>query len=368
MDNLTHSLFALTLARTRLGRASPLATPALLVAANLPDLDIVVRPFGGSAAYLAYHRGITHAAFGLIVQIVVLTFLWWRLERRIAPAEAGSKPFARGGPLLPVAVGLFTHPLLDGLNVYGIRPWLPFDGAWIYGDLLFVVDPWVWLLLGATACLAGPRRRGGDIGWAVVATFMVVLVYTPHEHRPPLGLLLAFGPTVVAVAVLRARGAGIPRAAAMLRGATIAGVVYLVALGLLRERAERLALAEVTPQLYADESIVRLVRSPRIADPRRWTVIVETERRVLWEEIDVFDGRLSGREADHRLGDPRVRAAAATDAGRKWASFVRVPVARVEKVGGAEIVKLSDARYWFTDWCTVVVPVSAGGATPPASR
>ena len=33
-----------------------------------------------------------------------------------------------------------THPILDYANNYGLRPFLPFDGAWYYGDVLFIFD------------------------------------------------------------------------------------------------------------------------------------------------------------------------------------------------------------------------------------
>ena len=59
MDNVTHTLFALTLARTPLGRGGRGTTAALVLASNAPDIDIVAT-LGGSANYLAWHRGPTH--------------------------------------------------------------------------------------------------------------------------------------------------------------------------------------------------------------------------------------------------------------------------------------------------------------------
>src|SRR5262249_49878725 len=34
-----------------------------------------------------------------------------------------------------------THPALDFSNPYGLRPFLPFNGSWYYGDTLFILDP-----------------------------------------------------------------------------------------------------------------------------------------------------------------------------------------------------------------------------------
>ena len=44
-----------------------------------------------------------------------------------------------------------THPLLDWTNNYGIRFFLPWSQKWSYGDLVFIVDPYL---------VAGSRRRG----------------------------------------------------------------------------------------------------------------------------------------------------------------------------------------------------------------
>ena len=56
MDNLTHSLFALTLARTPLSRAGRGTTAALLLASNAPDIDIVATA-GGAVTYLECIEG-----------------------------------------------------------------------------------------------------------------------------------------------------------------------------------------------------------------------------------------------------------------------------------------------------------------------
>src|ERR1700731_4267051 len=65
MDNLTHTLFALTLARTPLGRAGRGTTAALLLASNAPDIDIVATA-GGAVKYLQWHRGLTHGPCGIL--------------------------------------------------------------------------------------------------------------------------------------------------------------------------------------------------------------------------------------------------------------------------------------------------------------
>jgi len=83
LDNLTHSLFGWTIARAGLGRRVPHATATLIVASNLPDIDIVAGLRDG-IDYLAVHRGPTHGPLGVVglglltatvVVVLVLTAL-----------------------------------------------------------------------------------------------------------------------------------------------------------------------------------------------------------------------------------------------------------------------------------------------------
>jgi inner membrane protein len=40
-------------------------------------------------------------------------------------------------------IAMATHPVLDFLNPYGLRPFLPWSGKWYYGDIMFIFDPYV---------------------------------------------------------------------------------------------------------------------------------------------------------------------------------------------------------------------------------
>ena len=71
MDNVTHTLVGAALAETGLKRWTPFATPTLLIAANFPDIDIIVGLFG-SLTYLEHHRGITHAIVGIPILSLLL--------------------------------------------------------------------------------------------------------------------------------------------------------------------------------------------------------------------------------------------------------------------------------------------------------
>src|SRR5690606_1338479 len=107
------------------------ATAALVIGANVPDVDIVAA-FGADYASLALRRGWTHGVLALALWPFVVTaalLAWQRLRPHVVPARAG--------PLLALAaLGVATHPTLDWLNNYGLRWLMPFDGRWFYGDAL----------------------------------------------------------------------------------------------------------------------------------------------------------------------------------------------------------------------------------------
>ena len=119
MDNLTHTLFGATIARTPLGRAGRGTTAALLLASNAPDIDIVATA-GGAVKYLEWHRGPTHGPLGIVVLALVTAGLVW-IGRRIfdrrmydqrsaardgAPTDADNASFLmRDGPAGPHPTG-----------------------------------------------------------------------------------------------------------------------------------------------------------------------------------------------------------------------------------------------------------------------
>ncbi|HBY60200.1 MAG TPA: hypothetical protein DEH78_10280 [Solibacterales bacterium] len=154
MDNLTHSLTGVLLSRAGLRKLTPLATPVLLVAANIPDIDIVsglLTPI----QYLQHHRGITHSIAATPVMAVLAVLL-------VALA-------ARRRPTLPMflvaALGVASHWLLDWTNVYGIRLLEPFQSSWHRLDVTHVFDLWIWafLLMGVAAPVLS-RLVSGEIG------------------------------------------------------------------------------------------------------------------------------------------------------------------------------------------------------------
>src|SRR5271168_428266 len=81
LDNITHSLTGLALSRAGLNRLTPQATAILVLAANIPDID-VVSSAGGSLAYLHYHRHLTHALSMAPGMALLPVLLVWAVVRK----------------------------------------------------------------------------------------------------------------------------------------------------------------------------------------------------------------------------------------------------------------------------------------------
>lgn len=143
MDNLTHSLVGALLGRAGLKRLTPRAMPALILSANLPDIDsFIARPLGLEP--IAFHRGFTHGLGGLVTLPFAAAALVW-LWDQLRPGKDG--PVKLGGLLLACFLGTLSHPLLDWMNTYGIQLLAPLSARWFHADTLFIMDPWIWLML-----------------------------------------------------------------------------------------------------------------------------------------------------------------------------------------------------------------------------
>ena len=70
-----------------------------------------------------------------------------------------------------------THPLLDYTNTYGLRPFLPWNPTWYYGDLLPIIDPYLDAVL-FTGITAGEmfRKNKRFITWLSLGIVILYLV------------------------------------------------------------------------------------------------------------------------------------------------------------------------------------------------
>lgn len=354
MDNLTHSLVGLAAAKAGLGRVSPYATFACVAAANLPDIDIVALA-GGPAFYLQHHRGITHSLVGMLALAAAFPLLFYAAERVWARA-LGREPRANLKGLLICSLLLSaSHPLLDWTNSYGVRPFLPWDGRWIYGDLLFIIDPWVWLVLGG-ACflLAGARWRAAVWGLpALAVTVLFFRVASQPDAGVPAAALVLWCAGLAAFAALRWKGAGARFGRGVAAAALAFVVLYCCALRVVQMRAR--AEADVAARGLASEAdgrVLRVAATPVLADPLTWRCLAEYERSSARFEMSLGRGAPEELRSVVRYERPAgedeklVRRASEDAAARVLLDFARFPVARVRRADpGGWVVQFADLRF-----------------------
>ena len=168
MDNLTHTLTGIALARLGLAKRVEGAALTLALANNLPDIDLV-SGFWGRVSYLEHHRAITHAFPAspfLAAGLALVLWRWPGSKRRFLPT------------FLLAWLGVALHIFWDLWTSYGTRVLLPFDPTWYSLDWMFIVDP-VFLLLLIGAC--GIAKETGKRSAAVLALAYIGLRALTHS-------------------------------------------------------------------------------------------------------------------------------------------------------------------------------------------
>ena len=355
MDNLTHSLVGLAAAKAGLGRQTPYATFVCVAAANLPDIDIVALA-RGPAFYLEHHRGITHSVVGMLALAVAFPVLFFACERLWARLRGRAGRARLRGLLVCSLLLSVSHPLLDWTNSYGVRPFLPWDEGWFYGDLLFIVDPWVWLLLGGACFLLTSTTRARAAAWGLLALVITALFFRVAS-RPDVGVTTAalggWCAGLVTLFLLHRKGAG-ARYGARVAGAALALVVaYCGALSLVQARAR--GAAEVVARELAGrggERVGRVAATPMLADPLTWRCLSETDRSTTRFDMALRRPTPEALTGLTRFEKPtgaeaEVVARASLDEGaRVLLDFARFPTARVLPAeAGGWLVQFADLRY-----------------------
>ena len=353
MDNLTHSLFGATIARTALSRAGRGTTIALIVASNAPDIDIVMTA-GGAVKYLEWHRGMTHGPIGIVGLGAITAGLVWigrRLyDQRLANKDGGSErarptnvgrvpsdpaPEANAsfGMLLTVSiVGVLLHVLMDLPTSYGTRLLSPFDWHWFAVDWMPIVD--IYLLMALVIGLLGrstPAQRRAK------ATFVLLLMATNYGVRAAAhhqALVIAprlFGPTLP-------QPCDPPPASAPLvdswpRGATPSNPPT------------------------GKRCLVEMIAMPSFTSPFSWRIIAQMSNAYEIKDIDLLDRRYRepDRESDApwrttirypNVWTPIVEKASTTHLGQVYLGFSRMPAARSAVDGqGVTTVRWTDMRF-----------------------
>jgi len=155
VDNVCHTLVGAACGEAGLKQRTRFGNATLMLAANLPDIDVLV--FLTDVTPVSFRRGWTHGILAQLLLPVALTVVMIALDR-IRPRPSHEVRLHAGWLLALSYIGVYSHVFLDFLNNYGVRLLAPFDWRWFYGDALFIVDVWLWLSLGLGVWLA--RRQG----------------------------------------------------------------------------------------------------------------------------------------------------------------------------------------------------------------
>ena len=173
MDNLCHSLIGMALSRAGLNKRTALATSTLVIANNLPDLDVAV--FATDTLAMSFRRGWTHGVPAQLTLPIALTgamLLYDRYRQKKSPDDRVNA----GQILLLSYIGVLLHVFMDFTNSYGVRLLMPFSERWFYGDALYIVDPWLYLSLGLGWWLAKTTPRPARIGVTIAAIYVAAML------------------------------------------------------------------------------------------------------------------------------------------------------------------------------------------------
>jgi inner membrane protein len=290
MDNITHSLVGLMLARTGLGGKTPRIMPLMILASNVPDIDIVAA-LGGSVTYLDWHRGYTHALILAPVLALLPMIVMWRFCLRA---------------FLCSLLCVVMHTALDVTNIYGVRPLLPFSSKWLRLDITDVVDPWILaILIFALAAPALARLVTDEVRSARKPS--------PTPYR--------------AWAVFALSGL----------------FVYDAARWMLHERA----IHTLASHIYNGALPSSITATPHRVNPLRWKGIVEAEGFVEILPVDL------GSEFDPGAGrvdyppdkSPAIDAAKKTRPFEVFGKFVQLPFWKLTPEADGLLVELMDLRF-----------------------
>lgn len=313
MDTLTHTLVGVAISRCYFKKRVAYATSALIVAANLPDLDMLYSWPG--IRTIEYHRGMLHSLWMVPVWglLVAWALRWcarrWPPKRQIGAAAALPVPGYGIAFALGVA-GVGSHVLLDWSNSYGIRLFAPFSQHWYALDTMPIWDPWLWLLLGA-----------------ILGVPMLLSLIT-HE--------------VGAMGKNPHRVSGV-----------VALVVFAGWFGLRqRQHAQALDLLNA-PQyagLYEGDIPLDWAAFPQSSSPYQWQAVVDLPNQYLVTDVqspwNENRGRVHLLRAYTKPPEPAVvPEAERTATAAIFLRFARFPLAMVEADDGQSVVLLTDMRF-----------------------
>lgn len=315
MDPLTHFLTGACMGRAGFNRKSALTTLTMVLAAEAADLD-VVWALKSSTAGLQHHRGITHSFVGVpfvAAAALALVYLIHRLRRREPVTKDRGQPPLRWGYLYLFALlAALGHLALDYSTAYGIRLFEPFNYRWYSWDIVYILDPVIWVVLIA--------------GLVLPALFGLINQEIGARSQGPRG-----------------------------RAGAIVALVCLLLIWGVRDYQHRRVLTAMNSVLYHQAVAQRIAAYPYMINPFRWHGVVETADffetvpvNSLGPEIDESQERTFYKPEE----TDATQAAKASYFGRVYLDWAVFPYVQQQKLEGEVrgfFVDFQDLRYTYPD-------------------
>lgn len=274
MDNLTHSLAGALIGDAtcdlKQSKNRSLLVTASIIANNFPDIDgVYTRIMPPPLGYLLHHRGHTHTLLGLIPQALLiygLLLLFPTFRKQLQDRSTKKLTFAL------IAIGLCVHMLLDSWNSYGIHPFYPFSSKWFYGDLIFIVEPFIWFAFAAPLFFMWRSRYAKGILAVAITTIPLLAAFNNLLTWYSVAAALSFG-LLTSFFVQRAK----TKFKKSIVG-VIAAVSFICLQAFSAMRVRENLRAEFKPN-SPNHKILDFVLSPLPANPFCWSVIqLEVDR------------------------------------------------------------------------------------------
>ena len=397
MDNATHAFAGMMLAdatstwierRTGVPLDQPLRRTLValgIVAAELPDADLLYSGpvMGmGKLGYLLHHRGHTHTVVFAVASALLMWWLVLSIRQRNRVANARERL-----PLLVLTMaGTLSHLLLDFTNSYGVHPFWPIDNRWVFGDSVFIVEPWLWVVAIPPLLLAA-RRTWTRVVLSLLLCAILAASWTLGQMPQQVALVLILGAALWCLAQFWIRPSRRVWAGVLAWGAIEA--VFTIS----SDRARAMLRNSQSP----DETVVDIVLTPGAANPLCFDALIVSLSATAYRVRSASVAPWTNARVDSRSSRQACRLRAATSRflaltgavalpslmangvtwGEQWSAprsellalassrcevaaamrYMRVPVWQRESDGAT---RLSDARFGAGAGGFAEIRVSAG--------
>jgi inner membrane protein len=298
MDPVSHAVIGSAVAAlVPASMVHPAITWGIIIGAEIPDIDFLVRYWGGDVTYLRTHRGPTHGFLVTLGHALLITTLLWFIW-----------PVVSFWTLYQwTLLGCLSHVLFDLGNDYGTQGLWPFSKRRIAFDVIPIIDVVLFGIIGvgwmATAFWPGHRQSIFFGAWAIMAFYVAARLW-------------------------------------------------------LRAAAYRLVTAKFEPQGPCGEVVPcgpdwteqRVTIHPTLFSLNAWRYVIQAPGEYLIGMVWVSKGKVSKPERARNELDKIVKASLTSQIVTAFAGWARRPRVQVDRLDGMYRVRWADMRYDMGDF------------------